>query len=199
MGVESLFGALDEKRIRRPAGYGAGRRRERGFQRGKLKEGDRAGGRGGWDGGAVSRTGGEPVGCASGERGPRRRGGGVCDDPVCGERTGRRPVAGEATTAGDAGGGAARMRWRCGLWAWSMLKRWYVERNGGGAWILSLWAAGVTWANSASRASGEAAKDSLQCRIVRGQGTRHLVEGTLDPLVGRNCCFPKVPSRQLLG
>ena len=63
------------------------------------------------------------------------------------------------------------MRWRwCGLWAWSMLKRWYVERNGGGAWILSLWAAGVTGANSASRASGEAAKDSLQCRTSRVSG-----------------------------
>ncbi|GEM_PF-5437015 len=79
-----------------PAGLGAGRRRERGFQRGKLKGGSRAGGRGGWDGGAVSRTGGEPVGCASGERGPRRRGGGVCDGRTAGSRTAGGPSAGSA-------------------------------------------------------------------------------------------------------
>ncbi len=97
LGGESLFGALDEKRIRRPAGFGTGRRREEGFQRGKLKGGSRAGGRGGWDGGAVHRTGGEPVGCASGERGPRRRGGGVC--------------AGRPAGSGTAGGLSAGSAW----------------------------------------------------------------------------------------
>ena len=86
IGGGNHFSALGTKSaIDDPAGLGAGRRREEGFQRGKLKGGgSRTGGRGGWDGGAVRRTGGEPVGCASGERGPRRRGGGVCDGPSAG-------------------------------------------------------------------------------------------------------------------
>ncbi len=89
-------GFEDGSAIDAPAGLGAGRRRERGFQRGKLKGGSRAGGRGGWDGGAVRRTGGEPVGCASGERGPRRRGGGVSDGRTAGSRTDGGPSAGSA-------------------------------------------------------------------------------------------------------
>jgi hypothetical protein len=89
-------GFADGSAIDDPAGRGAGRRRERGFHRGKLKGGSRAGGRGGWDGGAVRRTGGEPVGCASGERGPRRRGGGVCDGRTAGSGTADGVSAGSA-------------------------------------------------------------------------------------------------------
>jgi|GEM_PF-2493864 len=42
---------------------------------------------------------------APGRCGPRHRGGGVCDDPVCGERTGRRPACGEQADR-------TRRRWR---------------------------------------------------------------------------------------
>ena len=95
IGGKSLpAGFEDGSAIDDPAGLDAGRRRERGFQRGKLKGGSRTGGRGGWDGGAVRRTGGEPVGCASGERGPRRRGGGVCDGRTAGSGTAGGPSAG---------------------------------------------------------------------------------------------------------
>ncbi len=95
IGGESLFGARDEKRHRRSSGPWRWAAAGRGISKGETEGGgSRTGGRGGWDGGAVRRTGGEPVGCASGERGPRRRGGGVCDGRTAGSGTAGGPSAG---------------------------------------------------------------------------------------------------------